>query len=89
MKFISPLSWVGGKSLNNQEIIKYFPENINNYVEPFAGSLSIGLQLMLNNRIKNKVVVNDINTDLITFWQDCKNNQILKHYPNFNSESER
>lgn len=61
------IKWSGSKRLLADEIIKYFPNNINTYYEPFLGGGSILLRLSP----KNAVCV-DINESLIDFWNKLK-----------------
>ena len=43
----SPLiKWTGSKSSISSKIIKYFPENINVYYEPFLGGGSVFFKLL-------------------------------------------
>lgn len=43
-KINSPIKYFGGKGTMFNKIIKHFPENYQTYIEPFAGSFSIGLK---------------------------------------------
>lgn len=87
MQFLSPLSWVGGKTKADKFISSFFPNKIKRYVELFAGSAAIGLRLMFNDKV-DEVILNDINSDLMTFWNDVKTNNIINKYPKFNSVEE-
>ncbi len=67
------LKWAGGKTQLITEIEKSLPYEIINkkftYIEPFVGSGAI-LFWMLNNFPKlEKVVINDINSDLINTYK--------------------
>lgn len=62
--------------------LAYFPNEIEIYVEPFMGSGALGFRLLYEKRIKKLCIFNDINADLINFWNDVKNNNIIDHYPN-------
>lgn len=73
--------WIGGKAWLskqlNTKIDKILKNNneINTYVEPFCGGLGSFLSLydtLINNNIK-KVVLNDINHNLITLYDNVKN----------------
>jgi DNA adenine methylase len=73
------LKWVGGKSQILLDVLKYFPENINNYHEPFLGGGSIllaVLSLQKENliKIKEKIYAYDINKNLIDLFNNVKNN---------------
>lgn len=86
MQFLSPLTWPGGKGKYGVPIlINYLPEQkIKTYVEPFMGGASFGLKLLYQKRISEKAIFNDIDSDLIRFWIDVKNDAIVKDYPNIN-----
>lgn len=81
MRFISPLSWIGGKGKYIKKVLKYFPNNIDIYVEPFFGGGSIGLTLLYEKRIKYSAVFSDINPNLMNFWKGVKNNLVCDKYP--------
>lgn len=68
MSKIQPvIKWSGSKRLLAEEIIAYFPADINVYYEPFLGGGSILLTLN-----PNKAVCIDINKSLIDFWVKLK-----------------
>ena len=83
MKVNPLIKWIGSKRFQSAEIIKYFPNVINTYYEPFCGSCSVMFQL-LNSREHtiNNVVCSDINGDLIDFWKTFKKDPkgIYKEY---------
>ena len=56
--------WVGGKTKLVPEILKYFPEKVRGYYEPFCGSCAVGLAYM--NQAE-KLYFNDDNFYLIDF----------------------
>ncbi|AOG60387.1 DNA adenine methylase [Spiroplasma helicoides] len=59
------LKWAGGKKQLLEEIKKRLPENFNNYFELFIGGGALAFDLMHKDTI-----INDINTELINFY-DC------------------
>lgn len=64
----SIISWLGGKSRSVKKILPLIPEH-RTYVEPFAGALWI-----LFAKEKSSVeIVNDIDGDLMNFWEVVKN----------------
>lgn len=76
MNFYSPLRYPGGKG----KISNYFKEIItkNNlydgiYVEPYTGGGAIALSLLFNEYI-SKVVLNDIDRSIYSFWYSVLNN---------------
>ena len=73
-KTYTPLRYPGGK--NN--LAKQFESickinNINMYIEPYAGGCGVGIYLLVN-KIINKVVINDIDPLIHSFWYS-----VLKH----------
>jgi len=63
------IKWSGSKRSQADKIIKYFPENINVYYEPFLGGGSI-----LSRLSPAKAVCSDIYAPLIDIWCLAKNN---------------
>lgn len=88
MRYISPISWPGGKSSLATLICGLFPSKIHTFIEPFAGSASVSLKLLFQKKIKTQLILNDLNTELINFFQDVKDNNIIPLYPNIKSETE-
>lgn len=66
------IKWSGSKRLLADEIISYFPKEIENYFEPFLGGGSILLAL----KPKHATCV-DVNVSLIDFWNKLKTNPEL------------
>lgn len=76
-KFQPIIKWSGSKRSQSDEILKYFPKEIDTYYEPFCGGASILFALLKNENIKvNRYVISDINEDLINLWN------MVKHNPN-------
>lgn len=81
MKFKPVIKRSGSKRSQSEEIIKYFPKEINTYYEPFIGGGSVMYQL-LNSDIKVKeYICSDINQDLINLWN------VIKKYPTYISDN--
>ena len=57
-------------SLYEEFISKYIPNNIDIYIEPFAGSFSIAYYLIEDNISINKFIYNDINNYSFTINAD-------------------
>lgn len=78
------IKWSGSKRSQADEIIKYFPTNIDTYYEPFIGGGSMLMTLMLNSdRIKVKhYICSDINKGLIDLWNLIKDSpqEVADHY---------
>jgi len=66
------LKWAGGKSRLLSEIKKLLPSNFENndiiYIEPFVGGGSVLFWILNNYPNIKKVVINDINADLINTY---------------------
>ena len=84
MKYNPVIKWTGSKRTLSEEIITYFPKNINTYYEPFCGGCSILYQLLHSDVIVNEYICSDINIDLITFFNMLKENpnRIYDEYKN-------
>ncbi len=77
MKFKPVIKWSGSKRGQSEQIVSFFPKNINIYYEPFCGSCSVMFQLLNSKNIKvNKYICSDINNDLINLWK------LIQKYPN-------
>lgn len=63
----SPFNYMGNKYLILNEIRKLFPKNINTFVDLFCGSATIGINIEAD-----QVICNDINYDIINFFNNCK-----------------
>lgn len=67
---LSPfLKWAGGKRQLLPEIRKYIPKKYYTYYEPFVGAGAVLFDLQ-----PNKVVINDINSELINTYKVIQNN---------------
>lgn len=74
--FQPAIKWSGSKRSQANEIITYFPKEIDIYYEPFCGGASV-LRTLLESDIKvNTYVCSDINRDLINLWNEIKLNPI-------------
>lgn len=61
------IKWTGSKRSQAEEIVSYFPSEINIYYEPFLGSGAI-----LGHLRPQKAVAGDINKPLIELWKMLK-----------------
>jgi len=76
------IKWSGSKRSQADQILKYFPKEINTYYEPFCGGASI-MRRLLSSDIKIKqYIISDLNNDLISLWNEIKNNpkSVIEHY---------
>lgn len=76
------IKWSGSKRSQCQNIIKYFPKEVNTYYEPFCGGASV-LRGLLESDIKVKqYVCSDLNEGLIELWKLIKEDpvSVSNHY---------
>lgn len=76
------IKWTGSKRSQVNEILEYFPKEIDTYYEPFCGGASV-LRGLIESDIKvDKYICSDINSDLISLWNEIKNNPegVFSHY---------
>ena len=67
------IKWSGSKRSQANEIIKYFPKEINTYLEPFCGGASV-LRALSESDVKvDTYICSDVNQDLINLWNAIKN----------------
>lgn len=80
-KYSPVLKWAGGKSKISEIIVDYMPKNYGNYYEPFFGGGAIGMKIYDEER---KFNLSDINSDLIKFYEEIKNNysQVIENLRN-------
>lgn len=65
----SPLNYTGGKYKLLPQILPYVPDNINTFVDLFAGGCNVGVNVKANN-----VICNDIESHVISLMQYLKEN---------------
>lgn len=72
-KTIKPfVKWAGGKSQLLNEIRAKYPETIEKYCEPFVGGGAVLFDILANFQPK-KVLINDINGELVNTYSQIKN----------------
>lgn len=80
MELVKPfLKWVGGKTQIIGDIIQLFPNEMNNYREPFLGGGSVLLALLSHKNngtinITGKVYASDLNSNLIHLYTNIQSN---------------
>lgn len=67
------VKWAGGKSQLISEIRKKYPKNIKFYCEPFVGGGAVLFDILANYK-PEKVLINDINKELIITYYQLQNN---------------
>jgi DNA adenine methylase len=73
MKIPHPIPYQGSKRNLADEILKFFPFDIETLYEPFAGSAAITIAAA-NQNLARDFVLNDLNEPLINLWRDIINN---------------
>lgn len=72
MKFQPVIKWSGSKRSQCDEILGYFPLEIDTYYEPFCGGCSLLMGLINSDILVKRYVCSDINGDLISLWNKIK-----------------
>lgn len=73
----SPLNYIGGKKKLLPQLLPLFPENINTFVDLFAGGCNVGV-----NVAADKVILNDNLTYLIDMYQAFQSHtveEVIEH----------
>ena len=76
------IKWSGSKRSQAEQILTYFPKEIDTYYEPFCGGASV-LRRLLDSDIKVKqYVCSDLNQGLIDLWNKIKYepSSVSEHY---------
>lgn len=66
------IKYTGGKYKEYENIKQYFPEEINNYYEPFFGGGGVYFRLHNENKVKGKNYINDFSDSLIEFYHSVQ-----------------
>lgn len=69
----TPFGRLGGKSRIAKEIINYFPNDYDLYVEPFLGAGNIFLRLP-ENKQTNPMILNDLDNDVYIVFKELQKN---------------
>lgn len=70
------VKWAGGKSQLLEKIREKYPQKIKKYCEPFVGGGAVLFDI-LNNFHPEKILINDINKDLINTYKQIRDNHEL------------
>lgn len=68
----SPLNYTGGKYKLLPQILPYFPEDINNFIDLFCG----GCNVAINVEAEGIILCNDIEPSIIELFKEFKNKDI-------------
>lgn len=73
MACLTPLRYPGGKD-KTYNYVKYLVErnNLNTYIEPFAGGAAVAIRLLLNNDVR-KIIINDFDRSIYALWNSIVN----------------
>jgi len=64
-----PIPYQGSKRNLSREILRYFPDDVETLLEPFAGSAAISLAAAAHRRAR-RFHINDLNKPLIDLWRE-------------------
>jgi DNA adenine methylase len=81
MKIPHPIPYQGSKRNLADQILRFFPNDFERLIEPFAGSAAISIASAFYFKA-DRFVINDINTPLTELWDTIINNpkSIIKSY---------
>ena len=73
------MKWVGGKTQIINDVITLFPNNLNNYHEPFVGGGSVLLALLTYRangciKIHGTIYASDLNSNVIGLYKNIQSN---------------
>lgn len=63
----SPLNYIGGKYKLLPQILPYFPDNINTFVDLFGGGFNVGINIEAK-----RIICNDLETAVIDLFKELK-----------------
>lgn len=70
------IKWSGSKRSQAEQILTYFPKEIDTYYEPFCGGASVLRRLLDSDIHVNHYVCSDLNSGLIDLWNEIINNPL-------------
>jgi len=83
------VKWVGGKRGLLEQILPLFPREFDSYYEPFIGGGAVIFELFSKGLLKNKkVILSDINKELINTYNVVKNNpyELISNLENYKEQ---
>lgn len=76
----APIKYFGGKSLMLKKIYDQFPEpSYSVYVEPFAGSYSVGLNM---SYVPSITIMNDLNKNVYSLYKVIQDEELFNQFKN-------
>ena len=69
-------TWVGSKARIVDDVITHFPDEFDEYWEPFFGAGHVGFEVVRRG-LASKYHFSDINPDLIAFWKAIKETPLV------------
>ena len=69
------IKYTGGKYKEYLDIKQYFPDNINNYFEPFFGGGGVFFRLHNEKKISGQSYINDFSKSLVDFYESITSSQ--------------
>lgn len=72
MRVPHPIPYQGSKRGIARSILRYFPNDVETLIEPFAGSAALSLAAACHSKAK-RFVLNDVNEPLIELWDQIVN----------------
>jgi len=87
----SLIKWAGGKKQLLEQFEKFFPEQIENYFEPFVGGGTVAFFLLKTHPEIKKIYLSDINEELVIAYNIVKDNideliELLKEHKKSHSK---
>lgn len=81
MKIPHPIPYQGSKRNLADQIMRFYPDDFNRFIEPFAGSAAMTIASAFYFKATH-FIINDINEPLTQLWDNIINNpkSIIKHY---------
>lgn len=84
------LRWAGGKTWLLKKFDQFLPHDFENYYEPFLGSGAIFFHLKQIGLLNGKVVLSDLNKDLVECFVQIRDNveAVIDHLSTYQNEKE-
>jgi len=85
------VKWAGGKGQLLEQFRSFFPDQFSGYVEPFVGGGAVFFRLYNQGRIRDGVILNDLNGELMTCYEVIRDQidellEELRHHESYKME---